>query len=331
VVRDDDGAVLADLASEGDRFVAARGGRGGRGNAAFLSGSRRAPGFGELGEPGEERWLRLDLRLIADVAVIGFPNAGKSTFVAAVSAARPRIADYPFTTLEASLGVVERGDERFTVCDIPGLIEGAHEGRGLGHKFLRHAQRAAAFLHLVDLAAPGRDPVTDHATIRAELMAFEPELGERPEVVALNKIDAVTPETVERVAEAFAARGIDAARISAARGDGVPELLDRLHVLVMKARRQPGAEGFELFRTAGDPLTVDREGNGWRVRGRTVERWVSMTPLSNAEAVAYLQSRLDRAGVESRLTAAGVRPGDEVRIGDAVFEWWPSAEGRSAR
>jgi GTPase len=327
VVRDDEGVLLADLASDGDRFVAASGGRGGRGNAAFLSSSRRAPGFGELGEPGQERWIRLDLRLIADVAVIGLPNAGKSTFVSAVSAARPRIADYPFTTLAPSLGVVERGDERFTVCDIPGLIEGAHEGRGLGLSFLRHAERAPVFLHLVDVAA-GRDPVADHETVRRELVAFDEALGERPEVVALNKVDAVDTAVADEAAAAFAARGIEPVRISAALGEGLEPLLDRLAGLVADSRRRSGAEGFELFRTPADRVLVEPEGSGWRVRGRTVERWVAMCDLANPEAVVYLQARMDRAGVERELARAGVRGGDEVRIGEAVFEWWPSAEGR---
>lgn len=327
VVRDDEGVLLADLASEGDRFVAASGGRGGRGNAAFLSSSRRAPGFGELGEPGVERWLRLDLRLIADVAVIGYPNAGKSTFVAAVSAARPRIADYPFTTLGPSLGVVERGGERFTVCDIPGLIEGAHEGKGLGLKFLRHAERAPVFLHLVDLAA-GRDPVADHETVRRELVAFDAALGHRPEVVALNKIDAVDPGVADEAAAAFRACGIEPARISAGLGEGVEPLLERLAGLVAEARQRQVAEGFELFRTPADRVSVEAEGSGWRVRGRTVERWVAMTDLANPQAVVHLQARMDRAGVERELVRAGVQRGDEVRIGEAVFEWWPSAEGR---
>jgi GTP-binding protein len=327
VVRDDGGAVLADLASEEDRFVVASGGRGGRGNAAFLSSTRRAPGFGELGEPGEEHWVRLDLRLIADVAVIGYPNAGKSTFVAAVSAATPKIAAYPFTTLGPSLGVVERGAERFTVCDIPGLIEGAHEGKGLGLTFLRHAQRAPVFLHLVDLAA-GRDPVADHRTVRRELVAFDAALGDRPEVVALNKIDAVDAGVADAAAAAFRDRGIDPACISAGLGEGLEPLLERLEALVAEARRQPVAEGFELFRTPADRVMVEAEGSGWRVRGRTVERWVAMTDLANPQAVAHLQSRMDGAGVERELVRAGVQGGDEVRIGEAVFEWWPSADGR---
>lgn len=330
VVHDEEGVLLADLASIDDRFVAAAGGRGGRGNAAFLSSKRRAPGFGELGEPGEERWIRLDLRLIADVAVIGVPNAGKSTFVAAVSAARPRIAAYPFTTLAPSLGVVEREDERFTVCDIPGLIEGAHEGKGLGLQFLRHAERAPVFLHLVDLAA-GRDPVEDYETVRRELVAFDGALGERPEVVALNKVDAVDDTVADEADAAFRARGIEPARISAALGEGLPPLLERLGGLVAEARQRSKAEGFELFRTPADRVAVEPEGSGWRVSGRAVERWVAMCDLGNPEAVIHLQARMDRAGVERELVRAGVQGGDEVRIGEAVFEWWPSAEGRAER
>ncbi|MGH2722447.1 MAG: GTPase ObgE [Actinomycetota bacterium] len=330
VVHDDDGVVLADLASEGNRFEVAPGGRGGRGNAAFLSSVRRAPGFGELGEPGEERWVRLELRLIADVAVIGFPNAGKSTLVAAVSAATPKIAAYPFTTLGPTLGVVEREDARFTICDIPGLVEGAHEGKGLGLKFLRHAERAPVFLHLVDLEAggtAGRDPVADHATVRRELLAFNPRLADRPEVVALNKVDAVDPGVAGTAAAAFRAQGIDPVLISAGFGEGLEPLVERLDGMVAEARAARATEGFELFRTPADRVVVERQGEAWRVRGRAVERWVSMTDLANPQAVVYLRSRIDRAGVERELVKAGVRSGDEVRIGDAVFEWWPSAEG----
>jgi GTP-binding protein len=334
VVHDDDGVVLADLASEGDRFEVAPGGRGGRGNASFLSSVRRAPGFGELGEPGEERWVRLELRLIADVAVIGFPNAGKSTFVAAVSAATPKIAAYPFTTLGPSLGVVERPDSRFTICDIPGLIEGAHEGKGLGLKFLRHAERAPVFLHLIDLEASGidgRDPVADHETVRRELLAFNEGLQDRPEVVALNKTDAVDPVAADDAAAAFRARGIEPVQISAGLGEGLEPLLDRLVGLVAEARARRSTEGFELFRTPSDRIVVEPEGSGWRVHGRTVERWVAMTDLTNPQAVVYLRSRMDRAGVERELVKAGVRSGDDVHIGHAVFEWWPSAEGPGER
>lgn len=328
VVADESAVVLADLASPGDRFVAARGGRGGKGNAAYLSPARRAPGFADLGEPGEERWLLLELRLIADVAVVGSPNAGKSTLVAAVSGARPKVAAYPFTTLEPSPGVVERAGARFTICDVPGLVEGAHEGRGLGIKFLRHARRAMALLHLVDLAS-GRDPLGDYEKVRAEIERFDAEMASRPEVVALNKVDAAPPAAVEDAAGRFRARGIDPAVVSAKEGTGLGELLERLDALVVAAREQRRqAEGFELFRTEfpeGAGVSVEREDVAWRVRGAAVERWVATTDLANPEGVAHLQGRLERAGVERALAEAGARGGEEVRIGRSVFEWWPGA------
>lgn len=323
VVRGEDGELLADLASPGDRAVVARGGRGGRGNASFLTGKRRAPGFAEKGEPGEERWIRVELRLVADVAVIGYPNAGKSTLVGKVSRARPKVADYPFTTIEPHLGVVEFEEDRLTICDIPGLIEGAHEGKGLGLKFLRHAERAPVFIHLIDLAS-GRDPLDDHRAVLSELRAFRSDLSERPEVVALNKADAVGADEPERAAGRFRDSGVQPVVISAKTGAGIEELLARVLALVRAARAERTDEGFQLFRTDPETIEVAREGSGWRVRGKAVERWVAMTDLSNPEGVVHLQDRLERAGVERMLAQAGARRGDEVRIADAEFEWWPA-------
>jgi GTP-binding protein len=323
VVRDENGGVLADLASEGDTVVVAQGGRGGRGNASFVSSIRRAPSFAERGEPGQEVSLRLELRLSADVAVIGLPNAGKSTLVGALSAAHPKVADYPFTTLEPTLGVVERGDIRFTICDIPGLIEGAHSGKGLGLKFLRHGQRSAIFLHLIDLSSD-TDLWDDYLTVRKELEAYQRELIDRPVVVALNKVDLVTPTEAEKAAARFAEAGVKAFPISAALGLGLEPLIEKLAAVLAEERiRVRAAQGFELFRTAEQPLTVRREGTAWRVEGDAVRRWVAMTDLSNPEAVAYLQGKLERAGVEDELAKAGAAPGDEVRIGASEFNWWP--------
>jgi GTP-binding protein len=335
VVRDAEGRVLADLAHPGDRFVAAPGGRGGRGNAAFLSDTRRAPGFGELGEPGQAATLLLELRLIADVAVIGLPNAGKSTLVGALSAAEPKVAAYPFTTLEPTLGRVPArapgGEDAFTICDIPGLIEGAHEGKGLGLDFLRHAQRALAFVHLVDAAAavadPPSDPLAAYRLVRRELEAHSPAMATLPEVVVLSKIDLLAEAALAEVAGRFRSAGIAPVAISAAGGTGLDALAGELAAAVARLRAaEADRGGFELFRTEGRALAVGREDAAWRVSGSAVERWVAMCDLGNPEAVAHLQERMERAGVERALAAAGAVEGDEVRIGEATFEWWPSPD-----
>lgn len=324
LVKDEQGRILADLAVGGDRVTVARGGRGGRGNAAFVSSRRRAPGFGELGEPGEERWLRLELALIADVAVIGLPNAGKSTLVGALSAARPKVADYPFTTLEPSLGVVRHHGMVFTMCDIPGLIAGAHQGKGLGLKFLRHATRSGVFVLMIDLASEA-EPVAAFRTVTDELRRYRQDLSERPMLIALNKMDLVTRPKIDRIRQEFVELGLEVITISAAGGTGLDELTECLARLVAAWRAgQAGPQGFELFSTEPDPIRAVREGELWRVSGGAVERLVAMTDLSNPEAVSYLQLRMDRAGVEQVLATAGAEPGDEVRIGPSVFTWWPN-------
>ena len=330
LVRDDNGRTLADLASPGDRVVVARAGRGGRGNAAFVSSTRRAPGFSELGEPGEERWLRLELRLIADVAVIGMPNAGKSTLVGALSAAEPKVADYPFTTLEPTLGVVHHRDVTFTICDVPGLIEGAAEGKGLGLKFLRHATRSGVFLHLIDLASE-IDPFEAFQIVTEELRKYQDDLTDRAVLVALNKIDLVEPPRVEEAVTNLQERGLDIVPISAAKERNLDLLTERLAKLVVQWReRRSEPLGFELFATEPDPVKVVREGELWRVTGGNVERWVAMTDLGNPEAVSYLQARLERAGVEELLAQAGAAPGDDVRIGKSIFTWWPKGAAPDA-
>lgn len=337
IVKDAEGRMIADLATHGDRFVVAAGGRGGRGNAAFLSDSRRAPGFGELGEPGESSTVYLELRLIADVSVIGLPNAGKSTLVGVLSAARPKVAAYPFTTLEPTLGQVGAGDPvaRFTICDIPGFIEGAHEGKGLGLGFLRHAERALAFVHLVDVSAEGRDLLADYALVRKEVTLYNPQMAECPEVVALSKIDAVDAAVLRAARARFQQAGIEALAISAKDGAGLPEMVAKLLAIVLAERAaREGQGGFELFRTERRGLAAQREEDGaWRVTGAAVERWVAMCDLNNPQAVAHLQERMERAGVERMLAEAGAREGDEVRIGPSSFEWWPTAaqKGPAAR
>ncbi|MCR6690449.1 GTPase ObgE [Cellulomonas sp.] len=349
VVKSPDGEVLADLVGTGAQYVVAAGGRGGLGNAALASQRRKAPGFALLGEPGESADIVLELKSIADVALVGYPSAGKSSLVAAISAARPKIADYPFTTLVPNLGVVQAGDARYTVADVPGLIPGASEGRGLGLEFLRHVERCAVLVHVLDCATlePDRDPVSDLEIIEAELAAYAGDLGieggrvpltERPRVVVLNKIDVPEArELAELVRPDLEARGVRVFEVSTASHEGLRPLTFALAELVEQARREAPAP--EATRVVLRPRAVDdagftvtrREGGGavwFAVRGEKPERWVRQTDFSNDEAVGYLADRLARLGVEERLYAAGAVAGDEVRIGPdtnaVVFDWEPT-------
>jgi len=312
VVKDRDGEVLADLVHHGARYVAARGGRGGRGNARFLSNARRAPGFAEQGEYGEEFWLQLEVKLLADAALVGFPNAGKSTLIASVSAAKPKIADYPFTTLEPNLGVVRFQDHEFVLADIPGLVEGASEGRGLGHEFLRHVERARALVILLDLASvDGRSAADQEAILLSELGHYRPELLDRPRIVVGNKADVAVDTD------------FDGFRISAVTRAGLDELLGRIGTLVDEARNEePEPEGYVVMRPEETGFSVSREDDGsYRVHGRSAERVVAMADLTNAEAIGYVHERFRRMGVERALERAGAREGDVVRIGDVVLEY----------
>jgi GTP-binding protein len=319
VVSDEEGTVIADLANEGDELIAARGGRGGRGNARFATATRRAPGFSEGGERGEERTLRLELRLLADVGLVGFPNAGKSTLIARISAARPRIADYPFTTLEPNLGVVKAGNHSFVVADIPGLVPGAHEGKGLGDRFLRHVKRAAVLVFIVDLAAVDRDPFEDVNVLREEIESFDAELVRRPTLVVANKVD-VGRDRVDEMTKRFP----DAVVISAVTGEGVDVLVARLTETVASVRaKEPARAGYVRYVIKPEKIEVTREDSAWRVRASKAERAVAMTDLDNDEAVRRLQRKLISMGVERTLQESGARLGDEVRIGDAAFEFQP--------
>jgi GTP-binding protein len=314
VVKTRDGDVLADLVRHGDRFLAARGGQGGRGNARFLSNARRAPGFAEQGEYGEEHWLQLEVKLLADAALVGFPNAGKSTLIAAVSAAKPKIADYPFTTLEPNLGVVRFRDHEFVVADIPGLIEGAADGRGLGHQFLRHVERARVLVLLLDLApTDDRTPDEQERVLLHELGRYRPELLERPRIVVGSKADVATQRLDDR----------DAIEISAVTGQGVDRLLGRVGTLVEAARNvEPAPEPFVTLRPVEEGFAVVRDDDGaWRVSGRTAERVVAMADLTNLEAMEYVQHRLRKMGVEKALARAGARDGDTVRIGPVELDY----------
>jgi GTP-binding protein len=311
VVRSRDGEVLADLPSHGDRWLAARGGRGGRGNARFLSNARRAPSFAEQGEYGEEQWLRLELKLMADAALVGFPNAGKSTLIASVSAARPKIADYPFTTLVPHLGVVRFRDHEFVLADIPGLVEGAAEGRGLGHQFLRHVERARVLVLLLDLApVDERAPEDQEAVLLRELGHYRPELLQRPRLVVGSKSDIATHD-------------FDGLRLSGVTHSGIDEFLGRLGTLVDEARTaEPEAEPYVVLRPAEQGFSVVRDDDGaWRVRGATAERAVALADLTNDEAMSYVQQRLRRMGVERALARAGARDGDVVRIGELELDY----------
>jgi GTPase len=344
VVKTEDGEELADLVGVGTTYVAAQGGRGGLGNAALASPRRKAPGFALKGEQGESSDLVLELKTIADIGLVGFPNAGKSSIIAAMSAARPKIANYPFTTLIPNLGVVEAGDTQFVVADVPGLIPGASEGKGLGHDFLRHVERCAALVHVLDCATqePGRDPVTDLATIQEELRKYADATGTdlttRPQLVVLNKIDVpAARELADLATEEIT--GYQTYEISAATGEGLRQFgfamaevvrADRETKPVEEAARQikrptitlkaKDDPGFEIVRTP--------EGSFF-VMGEKPRRWVQQTDFSNDEAVGYLADRLARLGVEEALKAAGAEPGADVLIGDpddaVVFDWDPGA------
>lgn len=320
VVHDEAGVLLADLANEGEEFVAARGGRGGKGNVHFATATRRAPSFRQKGEPGEQRTLFLELRSLADVGLVGFPNAGKSTLIARISAARPKIADYPFTTLVPNLGVVEAAGRSFVVADIPGLVPGAHAGKGLGDRFLRHVRRAAVLLFLVDLAAPDRDPAEDVRVLLDELRAFDPELADRPRLVAATKIDVAGDrlESVSGVAERVLP-------ISAVTGAGIDDLVSELSGRVGEARAEaPPATGYIRHVVREEPISVARtDGGSWRVTGGRAERAVGTADLDDPEGLEWLQRRLVSLGVERALLHAGAQPGDEVAIAGVVFDFEP--------
>jgi GTP-binding protein len=342
VIDADTDTELIDLVGAGAEFVVAAGGRGGLGNAALASPTRKAPGFALLGEGGESRTIRLVLKVIADVGLVGFPSAGKSSLIAAISRARPKIADYPFTTLVPNLGVVVAGDTTFTVADVPGLIEGASEGRGLGHEFLRHVERCQAIVHVVDCATyePGRDPLTDLDVIERELSAYGG-LEDRPRIVALNKIDV--PDGAELAAIArpeIEQRGLPVFEISTKTGAGLQALTFALAELVAarRATMPPPAPARIVLSprpvAGGAEFTIKRIGDGeggflWRVRGVKPERWVAQTDFANGEAVGYLADRLSRIGIEDELLSLGARTGDAVAIGgdDAVvFDFAPQVD-----
>ncbi|WP_426243895.1 GTPase ObgE [Nocardioides sp. LHG3406-4] len=338
VVTDSEGNLLGDMVGPGTEMVIATGGRGGLGNAALASSKRKAPGFALLGEPGDELDIVLELKVVADIGLVGFPSAGKSSLIAAISRARPKIADYPFTTLVPNLGVVRAGEVTFTVADVPGLIEGAAEGRGLGHDFLRHIERCAALVHVIDTATiePGRNPLDDLDVIESELARYGG-LEDRPRLVALNKIDVPDGSDIsDMVVDDLRERGLLVFPVSAASGAGLSELTYAMAEIVQRARaakpsstttriviRPPSVDG-------GGDFEITREGEGWRVRGTKPERWVRQTDFSNDEAVGFLADRLNRLGVEAKLSRLGAEEGDTVLIGhpdnSVVFDFKPAME-----
>lgn len=356
VVKDQDGNVLADLVGTGTEYVAAAGGQGGLGNSALSSQKRKAPGFALLGVEGDERNVVLELKSIADIALVGFPSAGKSSLIAAMSAARPKIADYPFTTLQPNLGVVQAGDVRFTMADVPGLIEGASEGRGLGHNFLRHVERCAAIVHVLDCAAleADRDPISDLAIIERELDRYEVDmsfagadgevvpLNARPRLVALNKVDSPDGRDMAGFVRGdLEARGYKVFEVSAASHEGLKALGFAMAEIVSAARKEmeekPAVVTPPVLRPRAVnavPFTIRREERNlaplFRVRGEKPERWVKQTDFQNEEAIGYLADRLAKAGVENGLFKAGATPGDTVVIGGEdgmIFDWEPTMMG----
>lgn len=344
------GELIADLTHDGERVVVMQGGIGGRGNIHFVTSKRRAPAFAELGEPAQEGWLELEMKLLADVALVGMPSVGKSSLIARMSAAKPKIADYPFTTLVPNLGVATSGDLSFVIADVPGLIEGAHVGKGLGHEFLRHIERTALIAHVLDASGgyEGRDPLDDYRIINEELALYAHELTERPRVVVLNKVDALADEgLVGRLAkkvkeDSVAAAGGDEYApspldpklycVSAVTGEGIEQLkaalATRVHALREQARDREAEEihyekiwEFKRDRRDKDFRVVCLSRGIYRVNGRQVERMVIQTDWENDEAIAFLQHRLKRLGVEKALEQAGARDGDEIRISGRSFEF----------
>ncbi|MEU2823954.1 GTPase ObgE [Streptomyces bacillaris] len=338
VVLDKAGNVLADLVGQGTTFVAGQGGRGGLGNAALASARRKAPGFALLGEPGESRDIVLELKTVADVALVGYPSAGKSSLISVLSAAKPKIADYPFTTLVPNLGVVTAGSTVYTIADVPGLIPGASQGKGLGLEFLRHVERCSVLVHVLDTATleSDRDPLSDLDTIEEELRQYGG-LEDRPRIVALNKVDIPDGQDLaDMIRPDLEARGYQVFEVSAIAHKGLKELSFALAGIIAKARASKPKE--EATRIVIRPKAVDDAGftvtaegeDLYRVRGEKPERWVRQTDFNNDEAVGYLADRLNRLGVEDALVKAGARAGDGVAIGPeenaVVFDWEPTMQ-----
>ncbi len=326
IIDADTGELLADLVAHGQEAVVARGGRGGRGNAHFATANRKAPKLAEKGEPGEERWLELELKLLADVGLIGFPNAGKSTLISKVSAAKPKIASYHFTTITPNLGVVRVAEgQSFVMADIPGLIEGAHAGAGLGHEFLRHVERTRLLIHVLDVAgSEGRDPVEDFLATNRELLLYNPVIGAKPQVVAANKMDLPgAAENLQRVKEAYGDE-YQIFPVSAVTGSGLEPLVFRVAALLAELPPETlvmPEETAPVVHQAEPRFTVFRQEGIFHVKGKEIERHVAMTDMDNEEAVERLQWIIKRMGIEEDLKAEGIKEGDTVKIGNFEFEY----------
>jgi GTP-binding protein len=325
VIKDaETGDVLADLVENEQSFVAAKGGRGGRGNARFTSAIHRAPDFAEKGEPGEERWIVLELKLLADVGLIGFPNAGKSTLLSRMTAATPKIADYPFTTLSPNLGVVDPGfgkGSSFVLADIPGLIEGAHEGLGLGHEFLRHVERTRLLVHVLDMSGMERDPMEGFDAINRELVKYSEKLLKKPQLVAANKMDLPkAQENYEKIKPILEKAGYDIIPVSGVTGQGTPQLLQHIGEMLSKIPKTDTVEHIKQYSfVEEEPFKIDKGGQVFYITGRAVERLVAMTDLENESAVKRLQRTFKRMGIDDALKDQGIKPGDTVKIGDSEF------------
>ena len=325
IMDDESGAVVGELLKAGDKIVVCRGGRGGKGNARYATSRNRAPRMAEKGEPGEEFWLRLELRLLADVGIVGLPNAGKSTLLASVTGARPKIAEYPFTTLEPNLGVAELDDEiTLVLADIPGLIEGAHTGAGLGAGFLRHISRTRALIHLID--GSSEDPIADYSQINSELALFDEALGDKPQVVAINKMDLPEVErSWDELASRFESIGVTPQAISAMARTGLKQVLFDAHRLAQTVDvASPAEDQLPVYRPEpdGTEFKIGRDPDGsWRVTGEGIERAAAMTYWEYEEAVRRFQRLLVKIGVNEGLQEAGIRAGDTVRIGEYEMEW----------
>ena len=329
LIDDETGRTLADLTRQGQEAVICKGGTGGKGNMHFANSVRQAPQFARAGIPGEERWIRIELKLIADVGLVGFPNVGKSTLLSVVSAARPKIADYPFTTLEPNLGVVAVDDASFVLADIPGLIEGAHDGLGLGHEFLKHVERTRLLIHVVDVSgSEGRDPLADFDRINEELQLFNPMLATRPQLVAANKIDQADPEAVERFVSTVSARGFTVFPISAVLRDGVDALMRRvaaeLAVLPATILISPPSTSTDYVFEEEIPFEISRASDGaYEVGGVWVQNLVASTNFEDHDSLQYFQRIIRKKGLVERLVAAGIKEGQLVRMEGLEFEFVP--------